>query len=93
MPPPPPEGTKTYPEDQEHEENKMSVDSSLSIDHAVAWTANEAPGDLVDFPDEDEGADGFICEGTHGSAHVLEPFNPPLATFYWPRRDGKAIGT
>ena len=91
MPPLPLERTKTYPEDQEHEENKTSVDSSLSIEQVVARVADEAPGELVDFLDEDEGVDGFIRKGTQGLAHVLEPFNPQLATSHWPRWDGKAI--
>lgn len=92
IPPPPPGTTNTYPEDQEHEEDlEMPVDSSLSINDVVVWIADEAPRDLVDFSgDEDEGVDGFSYKDSDGPRRVLEPFNPQLATSYWPKLDGDA---
>ena len=90
IPPPPPGTTEIYPEDQEHEEDDMPVDSSLSVDDVVAQVAGEAR-DLVDISsDEDEGVDGFFYEDLDGPRRVLEPFHPQLATSYWPRWDGNA---
>ena len=38
--------------------------------------------------DEDEGVDGSFYEGSDGPRRISEPFNPQLATYYWPRLDG-----
>ena len=71
----------------------MFVDSSLSVREVVTQVSDEVPGELVDFSgDEDEGIDGFGRERSCGSVDDLEPFNPKLATLYWPRWDGHAIG-
>ena len=65
IPPPPPGTTEIYPEDQEHEEDDMPVDSSLSVDNIVAQVAGEAR-DLVDISsDEDEGVNGFFYKDSH----------------------------
>ena len=83
---PPPECDGSYPEDQEHKDDEAFVNSSLSIDEVIAWIVDEAPGELVDFSDdEDEGVDGFCVEDLHGPARTLEPFNAQRATSYWPR--------
>ena len=67
----------------------MPVDLSLSVADIVARVADEAPGDLGDFSgDEDEGVDGFLYEDADGPRRILEPFDPQLATSYWPRWDG-----
>ena len=72
----------------------MFVDSSLSIHEVVTRVADEIPGESVDFSgDEDGGIDGFGCENSCGSVGDLEPFDPKLATLYWPRWDGNAIGS
>lgn len=94
LPPPPSGENGSYPEDQGHEEDEMFVDSSLSIREVVAQVADEIPGESVDFSgDEDEGIDGFGCENSRGSAGSLEAFDPKLATLYWPRWDGYAVGS
>ena len=61
MPPPLPEHNGSYPEDQEHQDDKPFVDSSLSIDEVVAWVTDRTPGVVVDSSDDedDEGVDGF----------------------------------
>ena len=90
MPPPPPEHDGSYPEDQEHEDDKNDetfVDSSLSVDEVVTWIANGAPGELVDSSD-DEDIDGFCHENSDGPAHALEPFDRHSATSSWMRWDG-----
>ena len=67
----------------------MPVDLSLSVNDVVAQVADKASGDLVDFSgDEDEGVDGSFYEGSDGPRRISEPFNPQLATYYWPRLDG-----
>ena len=39
----------TNPEDQEHEEIKKFVDSSLSVNEVVAWIVDETPGMVADL--------------------------------------------
>ena len=91
FPPPPPKCYGSYPKDEEHEDDEAFVNSSLSVDEVIAWIADEAPRELVDFSDdEDEGADGFRVEDLHVPARTLEPFNAQRATSYWPQWDGHA---
>ena len=83
LPPPQLENGGSYPEDQEHEEDEMFVDSSLSVREVVTQIADEIPEGSVDCSgDEDGGIDGFGCENSCGSAGDLEPFDPKLATLY-----------
>ena len=51
----------------------------------IAWIADEALRELVDFLDDgDEGVDKFCVEDLRGPANTLEPFNAQSATSYWP---------
>ena len=90
MPPPPPDHNGSYPEDQEHEDDKTFIDSSLSVDELVAWIADDAQGVIAGFSgDEDEGIDGFGHDDeSHGPTRVLEPFSSQFATSPWIRWDG-----
>ena len=90
MPPPPPDHDGSYPEDREHEDDKMFTDSSLSVDELVAWIADEAQGVIADPEgDEDEGIDGFGHDDeSRGPTPVLGPFNSQFATSSWTRWDG-----
>ena len=82
----------SYPEDKDIEDDNALVDSSLSLDEVISWVTNDAPGPLADISDdEDEGVDGFGHEISRGPAAILEPFDPQIATSYWPRWDGNAI--
>jgi hypothetical protein len=59
--PPPPEHNGLYPEDQEHNDDKMAlIDSSLSVDKVITWITDEAPEVVGDGSgDEDEEVDSF----------------------------------
>ena len=89
MPPPPPEHEGSYPEDQEREDNKPFVDSSLSVNEVVAWIADEAPLGVVDSSD-DEGIDGFGHGDPRGPAHILKSLDVQFSTSSWTRWDGIA---
>lgn len=81
-------------EDQEHQEGEVFVNSSLLVREVVTQIADEIPGESVDFSGDEGGEiDGFSCENSCGSAGDLEPFDPKLATLYWPWWDGHAIGS
>ena len=67
----------SYPEDQEHEEDEVFVDSSLSVHEVIAQVVDRKPGKLVDFSGGGgEGIDGSGCENSCGSRGDLEPFDP-----------------
>ena len=53
---------------------------------------DEIPGESVDLSGDGDGEiDCFGCENSCGSVGGLEPFDPKLATLYWPRWDRNAI--
>ena len=89
VPPPPPESDGLYPEDKEHEDGEVSVDSSLSIDEVVAQIADDVPLEVVDSS-EDEGIVGFCHSDSRGPADALGLFNEQSATSSWMRWDGVA---
>jgi len=64
------------PEDQEHDDDGTFVESSLSVDEAIAWIADEASGAVADWSgNEDEGIDGFGREGSCRPTCFLKPFD------------------
>jgi len=80
--PPSPEHNGSYPEDQEHKDDKTFVDSSLSVDEVVTWITNGAPGGMVDSSD-DKDIDGFKHDDSNNPPRALEPFNTQFATSSW----------
>ena len=65
--------------------DKAFVDSSLSIDEVIAWIADEALRELVDFSDDEgEGVDRFCVEDLHGPVHTLEQSNAQSTISDWP---------
>jgi len=91
LPPPKPNGP--YPEDQEEINDETFIDSSLSVDEAVAWIADETPGTVANSwsGDKDRGADDFgHIEDSCCPTHFLEPFDSKSATSTWTRWDGTA---
>ena len=90
IPPPAPDHSGSYPEDQEREDDGIFVDSSLSVDEVVAWIASETPGGVVDTSDDEDdgGVDGFGHDDSHLPMGDLKPFDSRFATSSWTRWDG-----
>ena len=89
MPPPPPEHNGFYPEDQECKDDKMFVDSSLSIDEVVTCMVNGAPGEIaIGDSSDDKDINGFGHDNSDGPAHALEPFDTQFTTSPWMWWDG-----
>lgn len=68
------ESNESHPGDREHEKGEMFADSSLSIGDVVAWFADDAPGESVVIPgDEDGGVNGSFAK----TSAFLGMFQPP----------------